>query len=121
MGFTSTGQIVITGWYSTLQIVGPIIPLNTWTHIGSTFSPTNGYRLYVNGTLFNSAAASTRNAPGKISVLTLGNPLQGVSRNYGGDCQGQSIVQTVYSGSIDEFRVYSRELASTEIVKLANP
>ena len=78
--------------------------------------------MYVNGTLIGSTAASTRDAPNQFSILTLGNPLQGISANLtGGMCNSQSIVQTVYSGYIDEFRVYSRELDSTDIVKLANP
>ncbi len=55
MGFSSSGQIVTTGWNPTpQQVIGPILPTNVWTHVVGTYSLTNGLRLYVNGTLIGS-------------------------------------------------------------------
>ncbi|CAF3686179.1 unnamed protein product [Rotaria sordida] len=42
----STGQLVANGWNGVIVATnGPILPLNTWTHIGYTYSTTNGIRL----------------------------------------------------------------------------
>ncbi|CAF4326016.1 unnamed protein product, partial [Rotaria sordida] len=41
----STGQLVANGWNGGIVATnGPILPLNTWTHIGYTYSTTNGIR-----------------------------------------------------------------------------
>lgn len=122
MGFSATGQIIITGWgASNQQVVGPILPINTWTHVVDTFSVANGHRLYVNGTFIGSTGSMTYVASNQVNILTLGNPLQGTLTSAGGTCTAQSIVPGVYLGSIDEFRVYSRELNTTDIFTLANP
>ena len=121
IGFSATGQIVITGWEaSNQQVVGPILPINAWTHVVDTFSVANGYQLYVNGTLIGSTGAMTFLAANQTNILTLGNPLQGTLVSAGGSCNAQSIVPGVHLGSIDEFRVYSRELNTTDISILAN-
>lgn len=58
---------------------------------------------------------------GKVSILTLGNPLQANQTSSGGNCRSQSIVPSRYSGYMDEFRVYSRELTAADIYELADP
>ena len=119
MGFSSTGQIIVTSWYNTAQqVVGPVSSANVWTHVVSTYSTTNGLRLYVNGALIGSTGAVQYTASGQTNILTLANPLQAVS---GGSCYSTSIATGVYSGYLDEFRVYSRELTSTDVSALANP
>lgn len=50
----------------------------------------------------------------QVNIITLGNPLDG-------NCSSQSIIPNVYFGGIDEFRIYSRELNSSDIFILANP
>ncbi|CAF1036511.1 unnamed protein product [Adineta steineri] len=120
MGFSSTGQIIVTGWSTTyLQVVGPILPTNIWTNVISTYSTTNGVRLYVNGTLIGTTGPMNYLASQLVNILTLANPLQGV--NGGGGCTSLSIVPSIYLGYLDEFRVYSRELNGTDIHALANP
>jgi hypothetical protein len=123
MGFSSIGQIVVTGWQlsTQLQIVGPILSANVWTHVVATYSTANALRLYVNGIYYNSTSALTYLASGTVNILTLGNPLQGLPYGLGGSCNSQSIVPSAYNGLLDEFRVYSRELNSTDIYALANP
>ena len=122
MGFSSTGQIIITGWgNSNRQVIGPVLPTNSWTHVASTYSPSNGYRLYVNGTFTNTTGSMAYVASGQVNILTIGNPLPSMITSTVRTCNSQSIVPNVYAGSIDEFRVYSRELNRTEVTTLANP
>lgn len=122
MGFSSTGQIVITGLVaSSQQVIAPILPANIWTHVARTYSFTNGHRLYINGTLIGTTGSTIFVGSGLVNILTLGSCLQGVQVSAGGTCNSQSIVPTVYHGLIDEFRVYSRELNATDVYTLANP
>ncbi|CAF1263237.1 unnamed protein product [Adineta ricciae] len=119
LGFSSSGQIVATGWNSMgYQVVGPVFSTNVWTHVVSTYSPTNGLRLYVNGTLMGTADTRTYNASEQVNILTLGNPLKGLN---GTSCNSMAIVTTPYIGYLDEFYVYSRELSGADVLALANP
>ena len=116
IGFGANGKIIVTGWNGSYnEAVGPVLPIDTWTHVVNTYSTTNGHRLYVNGTMISTTGPMTYLASNSVYILTLGNPLGGI-----GSCISQSIVSKVYSGSIDEFRVYSRELNTTDIHSLTN-
>lgn len=120
LGTSSSGQIISTVWNgSPQQLVGPVLPVNTWTHVGTTYSRSNGLRLYVNGSLIGSTGGVSYTASGMVNILTLGNFIQGIQGSAGGTCNSQSIVPTYYSGSIDEFRVYSREITASEMLTLA--
>jgi len=120
LGFSSYGKIIPTGWNSLQhqQVFGPILSTYVWTHIVAIYSLTNGVRLYVNGTFIGTTGPMIYSASGQVNILTLVNPIQGNNR---GTCQSQSIIPNVYYGSIDEFRVYSRELNTVDISMLANP
>lgn len=122
MGFSSTGQIVMTA-FGTLNrhLIGPVIPINVWTHIVGSYSFFNGNRLYINGTNISGTGLMTYTGSGQVNFITLGNPLQGSPSGSNRGCNSQPIVPNVYSGSIDEFRLYSRELVPLEISSLANP
>ena len=112
----------MTGWGSSnQQVIGPVLPINVWSHIVDTYSFTNGHRLYFNGTLIGTTGSMSYVASGQVNVITLGNPIQGTPTTSGGTCYSQSIVSKVFYGSIDEFRIYSRELTTTDITALANP
>ncbi|CAF0972410.1 unnamed protein product, partial [Didymodactylos carnosus] len=118
LGFSSSSAIVAqiyTTSFSATSVIGPVIQTSPfWTHIVQTFSTTNGLRLYVNGALRASSTGSTGSsysASGAQNYLTLGS-------NLGQSCATGSIVLGQYRGAIDELRVYSRELTSTEICKL---
>ena len=119
MKFSSTGEIIVNVLNDSLSedLTGPILSGNSWTHIVNTYSPINGYKLYVNGTLRNSTNSTTSLVFDDITILTLGNTLQG---NLGYSCSTPTTVQNVYYGCFDEFRVYSRELNLTDINKLIN-
>ena len=52
LGFSTRGEIVVTsGGILPYSVIGPILTVNTWSHVVATYSLTNGIRLYVNGTL----------------------------------------------------------------------
>jgi hypothetical protein len=82
--------------YSTLGTAQ--LPLNTWTHLATTYDGAM-LRLYVNGTQVSSLARS-----GAINVSA--NPLR---------IGGNNIWSEWFNGLIDEVRVYNRALSLSEI------
>lgn len=111
MGLTSSGQIAINSWNnSNVPVTGPTVPLNTWTHIVGTYSPTNGERLYVNGTLRASVGGYSFMAGSAPMTITLGSSLLGT-----GVCNTGTIQMGRFYGWLDEFYVYARELTATEV------
>lgn len=116
MGLTTAGQIAINSWNnSNVPITGPTMVVNTWTHVVATYSPSNGERLYVNGTLRGSVGAYSFSAGGAAMTITLGSSLLGL-----GACNTGTIQMGQFYGSFDEFYVYARELTAAEVATLAN-
>jgi hypothetical protein len=116
IGFSSNGSIVVQTWNgSTVSIMGPILPINTWTHIVQTYSSTNGLRLYINGGLYGSAPVNTFSSSSLTMCVLL------ASSGLGTNCQTGLISMGSYSGAIDEFYVYNRELNALEVCPLAHP
>jgi hypothetical protein len=74
-----------------------VLPLNTWTFLAGTYDGAT-MRLYVNGTLVASKARTG-------SVATTADPLR-----IGGDWSGE-----MFTGVIDNVRVYSRALSAAEL------
>lgn len=110
----NNGQIMLNSWNgASVPVGGPNLVLNVWTHIGYTYSTTNGIRLYVNGTQFATSGSFTMSASGTSLILTLGSNLglNGCSPYYGGS----------FNGGIDEFYIFSRELTAAQMLALANP
>jgi hypothetical protein len=105
------GQLLVQT-YGFPTIYGPFITMNTWTHFSWTYSPTNGYTLYVNGILFGSTGACTLLATGAITWLQVG---------YNFVCTSANIYNAGYQGSIDEIYIHNRELTQTDVTALANP
>ncbi|CAF5085610.1 unnamed protein product, partial [Rotaria magnacalcarata] len=108
----SSGNIIANLWNGgPVATVGPILPLNAWHHIGFTYSSTNGVCLYINGTLYSTSGSFSYSASNGLATICLaGNFGIGCSPGYGGS----------FTGALDEFFLYSRELASSEIFTLAN-
>jgi hypothetical protein len=84
---------------SQIGVSGPsTLPLNTWTHLATTFDGTT-LRIFVNGN-----EVATRTQAGSIttssSVLRIG---------------GNSVWGRYFRGRIDEIRIYNRALAPSEI------
>ncbi|CAF1065997.1 unnamed protein product [Adineta steineri] len=115
MGFSSSGQIIGASYDGVIRdVVGPILSTNVWVHVATTFSTTNGVRLYVNGSLIGSTGAIIYAASGTLNTVTLGNPLRT-------GCVKKSIAPGTFYGYLDEFRLYSRELTAADVTALANP
>jgi hypothetical protein len=119
LGFSSSGVLYAQSTSSTstlIVLMGPTVPLNSWTYVAITYSSTNGLRLYVNSTMQNSTTvAFTFISSGSPNTITLGNGLSGASSS---NCPQGSITSAQYQGYIDSFSLYSRELNSSDIVTL---
>jgi hypothetical protein len=116
LGLTNTRQLMVYFYNgTTFSLLGPIVPLNSWTHTALTYSRANGLRLYVNGTSSNSAAPFAYVSGGQPMHLFISTPLSGIS------CAGGYNTGGPYSGAVDELRVYSRELSGGDVAALANP
>ncbi len=90
--------IVYTGGAERMSPGTASLPLNTWTHVATTYSGSS-LRLFINGTQVASYGVTG-------SLPTSGGSLQvGGNRVWG----------EYFSGRIDEVRVYNRALSSTEI------
>jgi hypothetical protein len=116
LGFASNGSIgaqVLTSSATVVTASGPILPVSSlWALVVQTWSSTNGLKLYVNNTLVSSVAASTFLASGTASnYLTLGTCLSGCS-------SGSIGTLGPFTGAIDDWRIYSRELKSSDICTL---
>ena len=81
---------------------GPAVPIGVWTHLAVTYDGTT-LRLYVNGVLRNSVAAS-----GGIAASTA--PLR-----IGGNTVFSVPGTEYFAGLIDEVRIYNRALSAAEI------
>ena len=111
---TSSGNIMANLWNGgPVPSSGPVLPLNIWNHIGYTYSFTNGIRLYVNGSLYSTTGSFTYSASNALAQILLGGCGSGSSctPGYGGP----------FTGALDEFFLYSRELTAAQILALANP
>jgi hypothetical protein len=120
MGLTSVGQIAINSWNGTsVALTGPFVPLLTWTHVAATYSQSNGERLYVHGSQYGASSMPYAFQAGGVPMtITLGSSL-----NCTGVCNRRTIQIQMgqFYGGLDEFRIYARELSSSEVDALANP
>lgn len=126
--FTSTGALVfqwLTTSTSASNARGPIIPANTWTHVAIVYGRSNGMRLFVNGYF----SGSSSNA-GSLGLYNSGTPQYIILGNISPlgpaaapSCPSGSIsvASGRFPGSIDEFRLYNREIDAQEICVLSNP
>ncbi|UJR08678.1 hypothetical protein I4U23_012936 [Adineta vaga] len=116
IGFDKSGYLIAqslskNGIYSTSSEFGKEL-LEKWTHISMTYSTQNGIRLYINGNFIvqtrgNNDYLGSQN----MSSVTIGmcNELTACNR------VDNTIQLLQFQGKIDELRIYSRELSSTEI------
>lgn len=116
MGLSTTGQLIssVSNYGSFVSVSGPVLPVGIWTYAASTYSTSNGIRLYISDTLVGSANASAHSASGIPMTITLGNALNG------SNCT-RATQPIPYRGFVDEFRLYSRELSAADLCILANP
>ncbi len=117
LGFNSHGQIQAqsrsNGGF--ISVIGSTISTYVWTHIAQTYSSINGVSLYINGSLFNKSSSGVYHSSQSPLTLRLGNILDDIN----GTCFNASIQGAQYTGWMDEFRVYSRELTSNDVKTLS--
>jgi hypothetical protein len=120
IGFSSRELLTIqtvssNGIYAT-SFFNKTLPLNIWTHVGVTYSITNGIQLFVNGSLMNMNKTFTDYwANGEFYTVVVGTCPQ---RNTYPVAQ-TDIVPSQFQGKVDELKVFSRELSASEIQQLA--
>jgi hypothetical protein len=76
-----------------------ILPLNTWTHVASTYNG-NALKLYINGNLVGSEPVNGNMMESSSGVLRIG---------------GDSVWGEYFQGLIDEVRVYNKVLTQAQI------
>ena len=130
LGLTASGNIVLQWIMSTSNVnrtQGPIISANTWTHIAVVYQWDKGIRLYLNGQLGGSSSNTAGftlydiNAAPLPWYMTFGNTSPLGSPAATNCLSSSSIVPGAFSGAIDEFRLYNRELSFGELCVLSNP
>ncbi|CAF0935519.1 unnamed protein product [Didymodactylos carnosus] len=120
IGFTSSNLVATQVWDgSTAQYtLGPLLTRNTWTHVVQTFSVTNGLKLYVSGSLYNTTSGITQySASGSSMYMSAGGTAQVISNPT--SCTSTGVLGlNSYSGGVDELRIYSRELTANDVCAL---
>ncbi|CAF3398117.1 unnamed protein product [Rotaria sp. Silwood1] len=120
LGFDSNGAIiaqVLTDNNIVVTATGSILPVSSlWIAVVQTWSSTNGLKLYVNNILVSSVAAPTFLASETTpNYLTLGNCLNGCD----GTCSNGLVSRPgPFTGAIDDWRIYNRELTSDDVCTL---
>ena len=116
LGLTSNAQLAVySNGPGVKSVMGPIVPLNSWTHVAVTYRQAIGMRLYVNGTLKSSLGSFVFSSGGQPMHMFVGSPSSGVGCVAGYNSSGP------YFGAVDEFRIYSRELSLADVATLAYP
>ncbi|CAF1225486.1 unnamed protein product [Adineta steineri] len=117
LGLSSSDEIIGQSWnLSMVAIQGPILQLGVWTHIVTSYSMDNGVRLWINGTLIGSSIPFTYSASSLPDWITVGTTFSAAV-----PCAHGNVAVGQFYGMIDELRIYSRELTSSDVYALANP
>jgi hypothetical protein len=124
LGLTAGGSLVAQispGVSTVIALQGPVIVEDVWTHVVLIYGQGYGMHLWINGSLFNITTVGV----GAYAFIpsyyvTLGNTNPGTgSPPVGCAPNALPIVTLPYSGVIDEFRLYQRELDRDEICVLS--
>jgi hypothetical protein len=119
IGFASNGSLIaqVATNTSFVPISYSGLSLSGFSHIVQTWSSTNGLRLYVNNVLIGSAVATTYLASSSwVNYVTVGGCLSGCV-----SCStfpGNQILAGPFTGAVDDFEVYSRELTASDVCNL---
>ncbi|CAF4217349.1 unnamed protein product, partial [Adineta steineri] len=115
IGFASNGSLIVQIMTNTSYVAVSYssLSLTDFTLIVQTWSSTNGLRLYINSALVGSIAAATyRTASTWVNYVTLGGCLNGcVSCST---VPGNQVLPGAFEGAVDDFRVYSREVTTSD-------
>jgi hypothetical protein len=126
LGFADGGSLVAqnltadignTGSYQTVTDPTPL-PVGTWSHVAMTWSAANGTRLYVDGAQIMVTPVGQGNSyygPTGSSYLFIGTLANGLDYYT----WWNDIDPLPFSGSIDEVKVFARELQPSEVAQEA--
>ena len=119
LGMLSAGNLGVQSCSTTgsVSLTGPILSTGVWTYVAITYGTSNGLRLWINGTQYGvSSGGFSYVAAGVPVTITLGESLTSA-----GSCSSTVISTGKYTGYLDEFQLFSRELSSSEVLSYANP
>ena len=110
--------MIAQNWNSSwpIAVTGPVLPVATWVHLVTSYSASNGIRLWMNGTLIGSTGPFPYGPSSVPNTIFAGGALGAV-----GFCATGNIVHGQFYGRMDELKIYARELNATEVFALANP
>lgn len=98
-----TPTVTLTPPANTADLLGPKLPVNTWTHIAAAYDPANQMtKLYLNGTLIASKRVTGTIVWNTAAGLTLGDATNS------------------FIGMLDEVGVFGAALSDAQIQDLAN-
>lgn len=106
-----SGKAFALSWPQNTVTGATTLSANQWYHLVHTWDATNGLRIFVNGALDGSAAQGTFSASGGSNYVAIGSPLPG-----GTACASDAAVG--FNGAIDDVRMYSRALSTSEVSQL---
>jgi hypothetical protein len=114
IGFTRNGVItaqIKSDNNTIVTTLGPTLQTNIWTHVAITYSIFNGQRIYIDGAMYSFSAPNiSYSAGGQPNYITIG-----FLSVLGSLCNQGQIRSGQFTGSIDELRIYSRELNGADI------
>ena len=115
IGLRNTSQLFALSWNgSEVEVTGPVVPANSWTHVAVTYHLDRELRLYANESLSNASDPFSFAGSNGSNYLFVGSSLNAT------DIPSRPYTVGQYWGAVDELRVYSRELTEHEINALAN-
>ena len=126
LALSSTGALVaqlLNSSGTIIDLLGPVIPDNTWTHIAVVYGSSNGFRLFIDGEL-----SLTTLSTGTLHIYSYNDPQYvtignnnpyGLSGALSCSTGTSSIVAGSFIGAVDDFRYYNRELNNDEICVLS--
>ena len=119
MGFNGNGSLfvqILSGGVKSVLLTD-LLPVQSWSHIAQTWSPTNGLRLYVNSTLMASNPSLTSNSASGVPMYVF--IASGVAGLF--HCARCALTfRQPFPGAIDDFRIYSRELTDVDLCTIQN-
>ncbi|CAF0837815.1 unnamed protein product [Adineta steineri] len=119
IGFDTNGVVFVqikSDKNTIITTLGSKLQINNWTHVVTTYSKFNGQRVYINGLMYSSSARNiSYSASEQSNSITIGTSLALNSKCNQGEIQSEQL-----NGSIDELRIYNRELTEPEIITLVN-
>ena len=119
LGFASNGSLIAQVRTNTSYVATSYtnLTLTDFSHVVETWSSTNGLRLYVNGYLVSSVPATSYLGTSVwTNYVTVGGCLNGCASCSA--VSGNQISSGPFTGAVDDFRIYTRELTAADVCTL---